>query len=143
MKSILFLDFDGALSPGNTGTLRHAPDLARLLEPYPHVELVLTTNWRARESLSDLADYLRPALGRRVYDKTPILPGGEDRGGRQMEIEHWLAENPTKAWLAIDDTASLFRPDCPWLFLTDSKHALDSAAQVLLSLRLREVFGNS
>lgn len=96
MLSILFLDFDGVLSPGNTGTLRYANDLATLLERHPHVRVVLTTNWRALESFAELKQWLPAALADKVVDAAPMLPGGECAGGRQMEIEAWLAQHPAK-----------------------------------------------
>lgn len=143
MQPFLFLDFDGVLSPGNTGTLRHAKDLAALLEPYPQVGVVLTTNWRARESLEGLLEWLAPALAQRVVGAAPMLPGGDGPGGRQREVEAWLASHPTRAWLALDDTAALYEPGCPWLFLTESRNALDAATCARLATRLQSAFGKS
>lgn len=143
MLSVLFLDFDGVLSPGNTGTLRYAKDLAVLLERHPHVKVVLTTNWRARESLVELKEWLDPALACKVIDAAPMLPHGDHSGGRQMEIEAWLLRNRAKSWLALDDTAALYRPGCPWLFLTEGRHALDTPTRERLAVRLHEVFGQA
>lgn len=140
MPSFLFLDFDGVLSPGNTGTLRYAKELALLLAPYPDLGVVLTTNWRSRESLRSLKDWLDPALARRVVDAAPQLPDGDAPGGRQREIEAWLAGRQARAWLALDDTAVLYQAGCPWLFLTESKDALDAPTRARLAQRLRVTF---
>lgn len=138
---ILFLDFDGVLSPGSSGTLRHAADLARLLEPYPDVRVVLSTNWRETEPLQHLKDGLDPALAERVIDATPVLPGNREPGGRQREIEAWLSQHPASSWLALDDMPDLYQPNCPWLFATAPRDALDPPAQQRLTLRLARVFG--
>lgn len=141
MHFYLFLDFDGVLSAGNTGTLRYAKELAALLAPYPHLGVVLTTNWRSRESLRSLKEWLDPALARRVVDAAPQLPDGDAPGGRQREIEAWLAGRRARAWLALDDTAVLYQAGCPWLFLTESKDALDAPTRARLAQRLRGTFG--
>ena len=134
---ILFLDFDGVLSPGNTGTLRYAPALAAALREFPALEVVLSTNWREREPLEDLLGWLPAELAGRVIGATPVLTEGDGRGARQREIEAWLRQHPSRTWLAVDDTAELFAPGCPWLFMTDGRQALDSAALVALSCELR------
>ena len=133
---ILFLDFDGVLSPGNTGTLRHAAALAALLEEFPATRVVLSTNWRESEPLEELVGWLPPALARRVVGATPVLPGGHTQGGRQRECEEWLRVNPAVRWLAVDDTVTLFDGACPWLFETSSRCALDANALSQLRIAL-------
>jgi hypothetical protein len=54
---ILFLDFDGVLHRGTTGTFRKMPLLDQLLQRVPSLAIVLSTNWRHDASLEDLRDY--------------------------------------------------------------------------------------
>ena len=46
MNSILFLDFDGVLHPGNRGTFERAPMLEMWLLKHPEVDVVISSSWR-------------------------------------------------------------------------------------------------
>lgn len=100
------------------------------------MQVVLSTNWREREDLRSLRGWLPHALASRVIGLTPVLADGGQAGGRQLECEDWLRHNPTLQWLALDDTAALFKPGCPWLFLTDNRCALDAPTLAALGERL-------
>lgn len=140
---ILFPDFDGVMHPGTSGTMRHVPKFEAFLARYPDVLLVPSSNWRETESLDDLRNWFSPAFASRIIDVTPVLhlPG---RGSRQTEIETWLGQHPARHWRAIDDDASLFRPDCRWLITTDPRTGLNDEtfrqlAQVFDAAGLRTV----
>lgn len=48
----------------------YAPLLAEMLEPYPDVQLVLTTSWLDTLPLDQVVSYLPAALARRVVGTT-------------------------------------------------------------------------
>lgn len=117
----LFVDFDGTLHVGNayigedeeitldTGRplLEFAPLLAELLEPYPDVEIVLTTSWARRVPEERVIEYLPAELRRRVVGTTRdikprrsyVLDGTE----RTDIIRSYAYGKRLKHWLAIDD----------------------------------------
>jgi transcriptional regulator with XRE-family HTH domain len=117
----LFLDFDGTLHIGNayideageisldTGRplLEFASMLVKLLEPYPDVEIVLTTSWTRRMPEERVIEYLPPELRQRVVGTTRdikprrsyVLDGTE----RTYVISTYAYGKRLKHWLAIDD----------------------------------------
>lgn len=119
------LDFDGVLSPGNTGTLRYAENLADLLEEFPESRVLLTTNWRDTHSSDELLEWLPPKLARRVVGQTPSTFPGDAPGARQKEIELWTSGRSIRRLIALDDVASLYRPGWRYLHLVDGRNALD------------------
>ncbi|WP_147483693.1 HAD domain-containing protein [Burkholderia pseudomallei] len=80
----LFVDYDGTLHRGHAvldadgnvlldsgqPLFEYAPLLAEMLEPYPDVQIVLTTSWLDTLSLDQVVSYLPGALSRRVVDTT-------------------------------------------------------------------------
>lgn len=117
----LFVDFDGTLHIGNayidedegisldTGRplLEFAPILVELLEPYPDVEIVLTTSWVRRLPEERVIEYLPPELRRRVVGTTrdvkPRLSYVQDGTERTYVISSYAYGKRLKHWLAIDD----------------------------------------
>lgn len=117
----LFVDFDGTLHVGHayideheqisldTGRplLEFAPLLTELLEPYPDVEIVLTTSWARRLPEERVIAYLPPELRLRVVGTTRsikprrsyVLDGTE----RTDVIRSCAFGKRLKHWLAIDD----------------------------------------
>ncbi|EIF70922.1 hypothetical protein BP354E_4956 [Burkholderia pseudomallei 354e] len=117
----LFVDFDGTLHVGNayidendkttldTGRklLEFAPLLVERLEPYPDVEIVLTTSWARRLPEERVIEYLPPRLRQRVVGTTRdikprrsyVLDGTE----RTYVITSYVYGARLKNWLAIDD----------------------------------------
>jgi hypothetical protein len=117
----LFLDFDGTLHVGrasmdesgrislNTGRplFEFAPLLIELLDPYPSVQLVLTTSWLMTLSQEDIVSLMPPELARRVVDTTRhiksrlgyILNGTD----RTYVISRYAYSKQLKHWLAVDD----------------------------------------
>ncbi|TDG24284.1 hypothetical protein EYW47_11805 [Paraburkholderia silviterrae] len=117
----LFVDFDGTLHIGNayiddageitldTGRplLEFAPLLVELLEPYPDVEIVLTTSWTRSLPEERVIAYLPHELRQRVAGTTRdikprrsyVLEGTE----RTYVISCYAFGKQLKNWLAIDD----------------------------------------
>ncbi|MEM5371641.1 HAD domain-containing protein [Paraburkholderia azotifigens] len=117
----LFVDFDGTLHVGrasmdetgmislNTGRplFEFAPLLVELLDPYPSVQLVLTTSWLMTLSQDDIVSLMPPELAHRVVDTTRhiksrvgyILNGTD----RTYVISRYAYSKQLKHWLAIDD----------------------------------------
>ncbi|RDU99087.1 XRE family transcriptional regulator [Trinickia dinghuensis] len=117
----LFVDFDGTLHVGrafidecNQITLdsgrrpmEFAPLLVELLEPYPDVEIVLTTSWLQKLSVAEVVSHLPLELAGRVVGTTRdikprmsyVLSGAD----RTYVIVSYAYGHRLKNWLAIDD----------------------------------------
>ncbi|SFT95479.1 HAD domain-containing protein [Paraburkholderia aspalathi] len=118
----LFLDFDGTLHVGHasmddegiisldTGRplFEYAPVLVKMLEPYPAVQIVLTTSWLQTMPTDKVMSYLPPELARKVVDTTQgrkarfsyLLNGS----GRTDVITCYAYGQRLRNWLAIDDS---------------------------------------
>src|SRR5471032_2559117 len=118
----LFLDFDGTLHAGHAlldadgqvtlesgGPLfEYAPLLVEMLEPYPAVEIVVTTSWLEVMPTETVISYLPPELARRVVDTTrgrvARFSHMKDGSGRTDIIVRYAYGKRLKHWLAIDDS---------------------------------------
>jgi hypothetical protein len=133
---IIFLDFDGVLHRGTSGTFRKLPLLDELLARHPQVGLVLSTNWRQAHDLEGLRDYFTPVSAARIIGVTPDLPVSR-HGWRQREIEAWLAANRhVTGFVALDDSPDLFTGRWPHLLLTDGREGLTPEDIALLDERI-------
>jgi len=131
-RQVLFLDFDGVLHRGNTyrtpaGIVSSAPGrielfeyaeiLAHLLDPYPRVELVLSTDWvlvlgfeQARDALP--VEPLRNRVSGSTFD------GNFDDAQYWLEIPRgrqvlqYVLRHGLTNWLALDDRHDGFE-SCP------------------------------
>ncbi|SKC93235.1 HAD domain-containing protein [Paraburkholderia hospita] len=119
----LFVDFDGTLHVGNSlidehgqitldtggALLEFAPLLVNLLEPYPSVEIVLTTSWTQTLPLEKIISYLPSELARRVVATTRGTKArlGYIRDGtdRTYIICKLAGNRRLTKWLALDDRA--------------------------------------
>ena len=165
MTPTMFVDFDGTLHVGSayigedeeitldTGRplLEFAPLLAELLEPYPDVEIVLTTSWVRRLPVERVIEYLPPELRRRVVGTTRdikprfsyVLDGTE----RTYVVSSYAYGKRLRHWLAIDDAvigAAQFGREpgelVDHILLLDSSHGIsDSNALQRIALWLTEV----
>lgn len=145
----LFVDFDGTLHRGsglldtdgglslNTGNppFEFAPLLAGLLEPYPWVEIVLTSAWMYKLSLKQLVSYLPEQLARRVVGSTRGYKARfgymQDGSAKTYIIRSYVFDHKLKHWLAIDDSihgahhlSSDFLQLEPHLVLLDAKQGI-------------------
>ncbi|NPT54595.1 hypothetical protein GNZ13_08225 [Paraburkholderia sp. 5N] len=118
----LFVDYDGALHRGcalldehgdislDSGQplFEYAPLLAEMLEPYPGVQLVLTTSWLYKLPLEQVISYLPPELAGRVAGTTAHIKArfGDFKLGieRTYVIRSYVFSKRLKNWLAIDDS---------------------------------------
>ena len=149
---IVFLDFDGVTHPEPCGVdalFGRLPLIEAVLLEFAAPRIVISSSWRQVHSLDELRAFFSADMAARVIDVTPILewldddslPGQLPRFERQWECEHWMRENrPSGApWLAIDDRAHWFRPQCPHLLLTDPHHGFqpDDAARLRAMIKER------
>jgi hypothetical protein len=118
----LFVDYDGTLHRGHAvldengevsldsgqPLFEYAPMLAEMLEPYPSVQIVLTTSWLDTLPFEQVISYLPSELARRVVDTTqrikPRFGYLKDGSARTYVIRSYVVGKRLKNWLAIDDS---------------------------------------
>ena len=147
----LFVVYDGTLHRGrglldasgrvslDTGnpTFEFAPLLESLLNPYPRVEIVLTTSWLDMLPVERVVSYLPPLLAKRVVGTThgikPRFGYVLDGSARTYIIRSYVFEHHLKNWLAIDDSvygayqlSTDFLPLEPHLVLLDPQQGIAS-----------------
>jgi hypothetical protein len=108
MLDLLFTDFDGCLHPHGCAESRFfesAPVLIRLLEPFPHVSLVLSTSWVWDIGFERARDHLPEPLRSRVIGATQ-----QSSWHRTVQITADVERRKPRAWLAIDDSAPHWPP---------------------------------
>lgn len=137
---VLFLDFDGVLHPAGVredSYLVDLPNLAEVLRRFTGaVQVVVSSTWREYESLDQLRGYFPQDLQRLVVGVTPLLPGQN----RQAECQAWLRDHAPQAhWLAVDDDAGEFEPDCQNLFLVPKTGLEPAVAHALIARIEREL----
>ncbi|WP_038720454.1 HAD domain-containing protein [Burkholderia pseudomallei] len=162
----LFMDFDGTLHRGRglidevTGKVslgtgnpvfEFAPLLANLLEPYPAVEIVLTTSWLHTLSFEQVTSDLPAPLATRVVGSTRGYKARfgylQDGSARTYIIRSYVFDKRLKNWLALDDSvygvrhsSTDFLPLEPHLVLLDAQQGIASPeAQDGISQWLRKV----
>lgn len=119
-RAVLFLDFDGVLHSGNSGTFSLLPQLEAVLRGYPEIDIVLSTSWRTAE-LSFLQNLFAEDIASRVIGSTPHLEGKWVRG---REILDTVRRYGIRQWVVLDDDKRLFGPDFPNVIFTDFKVGL-------------------
>ena len=124
MRKIIFLDFDGVLHPDGIAKFSRLPVFERFLSEMPAAEIVVSSTWREDHTLDQLRGYFSPSLRNRISGVTPSLDDGYELGGRQKEIQTYLANEGLSDtncyWVALDDIAMFFEDSCQNLVLTDS-----------------------
>jgi hypothetical protein len=151
--STLFLDFDGVTHPDPCGKDQYFCQLTLIeavLRQYKSVDIVISSTWRFDHGLRELRKYFADDIAPRVIDVTPTLKRNDDTEGwaphllqhhREWECRKWLRLHKPSgaAWLAIDDCADWFTPQCLHLLTTPStsgftvEHA-DALSRMLLQL---------
>ncbi len=137
---ILFLDFDGVLHPEpcyDDGQLFSClPRLESVLRDFTGVQIVISSTWREKYSLSELKTFFSADIATRIVGVTPVwqkIPEIVDAVGyqRHAEIEGWLRQSgePWRSWLAIDDKSYLFKPFLKNLIKTNSLIGIDADAE--------------
>lgn len=113
---VLFLDFDGVLhradepSIGGNGEYlwreqhfcwrRH---LESVLLNHPHVQIVLSTDWRKYHDDEDLAAFLGEDVSNRLIGVMPIV----QKGTRAEAIRADASRRGLRFWIALDDHSSV------------------------------------
>lgn len=107
-----FITHDGRLIVGEN-LFGHADRLVVALEPYPDVQIVISSTWREHFHPGTLLRYLPPALADRVIGQTPHCDKYGGVGSRLNEVLAYLDGNgfTDRTWIAIDDQAQLFWDD--------------------------------
>lgn len=155
---VLYLDFDGVLHPDEVYQIRGkivlkcdgmnlfewAPLLVEQLEPYPDLQIVLSTSWVRVLSFNEARDWLPEALRRRVIGAT--WHRGMDQNWwqfltRYQQVSLHARRHKVARWLAIDDDVEGWPDECRTP-LVDTDGMLGIAApdtRALLHRKLREL----
>ncbi len=129
MSRLLFLDFDGVLHPLAPVSELHPdkwfcwlPVLTELLAPWPDVEIVVHSSWRAHFTAAELRQLLG-TLGPRVIGGAPSIP-------KPQAIEAVLKANAGlfRSHVVLDDDARLARHPGLQMILCDPQMGLSSPA---------------
>lgn len=141
----LFLDFDGVLHPdevyrvGERIVLRMdgfslfewSEVLDELMEPYPALQIVLSTTWVRLLGFEVARSHLPESLQRRVVGATwhETAPRGWERLTRYEQIQLNVVQHRHARWLAIDDDGHGWSDEQRSnLVLTDSLLGLGAAS---------------
>lgn len=120
---ILFLDFDGVLHPfKQEHPFVYLPRLEATLRDFPHVRIVISSDWRQRMSLDDIRQYFSPDIRARIVGATPSFPLADDWVGcRHREALAWLASTSQAdvPWVALDDLQENWLPGAPLVLCDD------------------------
>lgn len=157
---VLFLDYDNCLhrsdayvaeegvvaSMPGIELFEYAPVLERLLEPYPDVRIVLSSDWveafgfeRARDALPLASLRERVIASTRTDDESDELAFSSLKRGQQ--VLRYVARHKVKSWLALDDRKDGFETCMLNLVHCQLGVGLgDSDVQKMLRDRLRMVF---
>jgi hypothetical protein len=137
---ILFLDFDGVLHPFSrpNGPLVHVPYFERVLRDFPDVDIVISSAWREAHSLQQLRAFFSEDIAQRIVGVTPQLDSLKHPFIREAEIVAWLRDTgrASETWVAVDDIASFFSPDCRNLVLVDTDVGFNKTTENELRKRL-------
>lgn len=123
-KDVLYVDYDGvlhhenvfyhprigpylpAMVPDHYKLFQHLPLLEELLQPYPHVHIVLSTSWSKKHGLASAAKNLGHTLRHRVIGGTYHTRMKEqeflDKPRGVQVVEDVMRRKPEN-WLALDD----------------------------------------
>lgn len=118
MHPVLFLSYDGCLHPegvrhGDAGPqlrdeehtlFEHAELLARLVEPYPELRIVLSTPWARIYGLERAKDFLPAALRTRVVGTTHEFCGDFVEWAELTEFDQimrYVKGHAIRTWLAL------------------------------------------
>jgi hypothetical protein len=117
----LFLDFDGVLHPDEAYLKKGEPVLfgegqlfmwgqvlAEMLDPYPLVLIILSTDWVRHFGFDEAAFHLIPPLRARVIGSTWVGRGWDGWKERGIAVENYVKQNAIddRRWLALDDDDS-------------------------------------
>lgn len=143
---ILFLDFDGVLHPEYEGqavpvdvAFCHLPRFEAVLRDFPQIEVVISSTWRHHLTLNQLRERFAADLRARIVGVTPTsADGASSRQQREMECLEWLSTHRAigTPWIALDDSAWLYRQHPERVVACVSWRGFDAAAEAELRDRL-------
>jgi hypothetical protein len=121
-RAVIFLDFDGVIHRGQSYRTRRgivsgdpkrvtlfefAPLLDELLQPYPGVEIVLSTSWVPTLGFNRAKAFLPMGLRQRVVGATYHSRYADAFAwpsiGRGIQVLRYVQVHRLQRWLAIDD----------------------------------------
>ena len=139
----LFLDFDGVLHTHNGKRFSLVENFSKVLKKFPEVKIVFSTSWREYSTVEYLSAFLPVDIQSQCVGMTPWFKESM-KYPRYYEIQQYLkVNNITEDWLAVDDLAALFPPDCTNLFLVNGKEGMSKENAKTLQKRLKEMIKNS
>ena len=113
---VLFLDFDGVLHQAGEPTIGGNGEfvenerlfcwrnhLETILQSYPDVHIVISSDWRKYHAEESLANFLGHDLSKRLLGIMPIV----ERGSRAEAIREEAARLGLRHWVALDDHISV------------------------------------
>jgi len=136
-KDCVMLDIDGVLHPGFSGSFEFAPAFESLMRQWPHVDIVLSSDWRLGGDLDYLRSYFADDIAQRIVGGTYV----EEGGSRHNEIVRTCSSHGITRWIALDDTADLFPPECDYLVLLDRHRGLSGSGYEAAAKAFVEAFG--
>jgi len=150
-RPVIFMDVDGVCHPEPCKRELEfccLPLIEVVLLEFPLVQIVISSSWREHYDLEQLRGFFAVELRSRVIGVTASikrpsadwLPGFGAQYEREWECAAWMKQHCdwSTPWLAIDDRAHWFRPECADLLLTDSRIGFSADDQKILHQMLRE-----
>jgi hypothetical protein len=153
---VLYVDFDGVLhhqnclwhprkgaylhAPEGYTLFQHAPLLAELLEPFPEVQIVLSTSWTLQYGLSGAAKRLPEALRERViggtfHSRHMHRAEFQFEKSRGQQVYEDVQRRRPRDWLALDDTNEGWPPEARGHFIQTDENEGISAPEVLFEIK--------
>ena len=153
-KLVLYLDFDGVLhhenvlwhpkkgpylcAPSRYTLFQHAELLAELLEPFPDVQIVLSTAWVRSYGCANTAKRLPTALRKRVIGATFHSRMDESEFAdtpRGLQVWRDVVRRNPQDWLALDDDHEDWPKWCLENYVQTHAHEGISDPPVLAKIR--------
>lgn len=132
---VLFLDIDGVLHRAENGSLEWMPHLNQLLDAFPALALVLSTNWRLNVTQEAMLALFPQSIRMRIHGATPDLSDGAPFL-RERECRAWANKHGVLRYVALDDEPAAFRPGCDFLLVTNRYDGLDASMRDTCILEL-------
>lgn len=153
---VLYLDFDGVLhhqnclwhpkkgaylhAPAGYKLFQHAELLAELLEPFPEVQIVLSTSWALQYGLAGAAKRLPAELRDRVIGGTfhsRHMPRQQFQyeTPRGLQVYEDVLRRRPRDWLALDDNVDGWPPESVGHFIQTDENEGISAPEILFEIK--------
>ena len=135
----LFVDFDGVMHRNGHKAFEFAEYFGKVITSMKEVDIriVFSTSWREYSTVERLANYLPKNIHHLCVGKTPLItdsvPHPRFKEIMMYNNEHGINDQD---WVALDDMACLFPPNCPNLILIDGSKGLTKAD----ARKLRKMF---